>query len=290
MKRRLAEPPLARLSALSAALAAGLALAACSEGDGSGGQGRLSGELTLTGSSTAAPIITQVGLRFEKRHPGVEVAVQAGGSSRGIADARRGTADIGMSSRALHAGEKQGLDQHPFARDGVALILHSRNPVTALQSSDVVGLFTGKIESWQNLGGADQPVSVIHKSAGRATRAVFLEHFDLGAEAVTADAIVGSNQQAMQAVAGEPGAVGYVSIGHARHEIERGLELRLPRLDGVAPTSDKVAKGRYPLTRPLVLITPRGELSRLQRAFIDFARSERVHDLIAEFGYVPIQG
>jgi len=70
----------------------------------------LSGKLSLTGSSTVAPLAGEIAKRFEELHPDARVDVQTGGSSRGIADARRGTADIGMASRALKPDESEILE------------------------------------------------------------------------------------------------------------------------------------------------------------------------------------
>ncbi|MCA9116099.1 MAG: substrate-binding domain-containing protein, partial [Planctomycetaceae bacterium] len=53
--------------------------------------------------------------------PGVRVDVQTGGSSRGIADARSGLADLGMASRSLKDDEAELL-AFPIATDGVCLI------------------------------------------------------------------------------------------------------------------------------------------------------------------------
>jgi phosphate transport system substrate-binding protein len=58
-------------------------------------------KLVLTGSSTVAPLASELARRFEAENPGVRIDVQTGGSSRGILDARKGLADIGMVSRGL---------------------------------------------------------------------------------------------------------------------------------------------------------------------------------------------
>ena len=62
-------------------------------------------KLVISGSSTMAPLIAEIGKRFENLHPGTRVDVQTGGSSRGIADTVNGLADIGMVSRALKPQE-----------------------------------------------------------------------------------------------------------------------------------------------------------------------------------------
>jgi len=48
----------------------------------------LAGKLLITGSSTMAPMIGELAKRFRLAHPGVVITVEAGGSGRGVADAR----------------------------------------------------------------------------------------------------------------------------------------------------------------------------------------------------------
>ena len=96
--------------------------------------------LTLTGASTVAPLMADIAKRFEQANPHVRVDVQTGGSSRGVADARRGTADIGMVSRALNADEGD-LTAYPIALDGVAMILHRDNPLPALTEEQIVAIY-----------------------------------------------------------------------------------------------------------------------------------------------------
>src|SRR5262249_48034346 len=95
------------------------------------------GKIVLTGSSTVAPLAAEIGKRFEALHPGVRVDVQTGGSSRGIADARQGLADIGMVSRALKP-EENDLHAFAIARDGVCIIVHRENPVRTLTDQQVI--------------------------------------------------------------------------------------------------------------------------------------------------------
>jgi phosphate transport system substrate-binding protein len=130
--------------------------------------GQLSGRLILTGSSTVAPLAAEIAVRFETRHPGVRIDVQTGGSGKGIADARSGVADIGMASRGLKDGESD-LTAHQIAADGVCLIVHQSNPITELTDEQVVGIYTGQINNWSELGGPDRPIVVVHKAEGRAT-------------------------------------------------------------------------------------------------------------------------
>jgi len=89
---------------------------------------------------------------------------------------------------------------------------------------------------------------------------------------VEADGSVGENEQAIKTVAGSANAIGHVSIGTARVDIEHGVPIRLLGVDGVAATLANVRSGAYPVARPLNLVT-RGPAAGRARDFIDYVRS-----------------
>ena len=62
-------------------------------------------KLIITGSSTVAPLISEIAKKFETKFQDVRIDVQTGGSSRGISDVRNEISDIGMVSRALKKKE-----------------------------------------------------------------------------------------------------------------------------------------------------------------------------------------
>lgn len=258
-----------------------LAAAGC-ERDGN----EVTGTLLIAGSSTVAPLAAEIARRFEANNPGIEVDVQAGGSSRGIADVRRGLIDIGAASRALQAEETQLLE-HPIAWDGIGLIVHIDNQVTTLSDEQVRAIYTGCIDNWQALDQSSGPITVVNKADGRATLTLFLEHFGLASADIRADVVIGHNMQAIQTVAGRPGAIGYVSIGAAEQEIADGRAIRLLSMGGIPADSDSLASGRYPLARPLNLITA-GSPTGLARRFIEYAQSPAVHDLVRNAHFVPV--
>jgi phosphate transport system substrate-binding protein len=245
----------------------------------------LSGKLTLTGSSTVAPLAAEIAKRFETEHPDVRIDVQTGGSSRGIADAFSGVADLGMASRALKGDEEaQGLIGHRLAVDGVSIIVNSENAIEGLTRQQVVQLFTGEITNWSDLGGSDAEVVVVNKAEGRATLEVFLNHFELKNEQIQADVVVGDNQHGIKTVAGNPLAIGYVSIGAAQSEADLGTPIRLVPVDGVEPTAANVASGKFEVTRPLLIVS-KGEPTGLAAAFLEYATSPTVQDLIKAQGF-----
>lgn len=242
--------------------------------------------LTVTGSSTVAPLVNEIARRFEAENPGYRIDVQTGGSTRGVRDARRGLADIGMASRALTA-EEADLTAHMIARDGIAVIVNAGNPVERLSLEQIRGVYRREVGNWARVGGADRAITVVHKADGRSTQELFLSHFGLDAADVEADSIIGDNQQGIRSVAGDPAAIGYVSIGAGETARDRGDALRLLPLEGVEASTAAVREGRYPLSRELNLITD-GPPTGAAADFIAYAQSSVVHDLVRGLHFVPL--
>ncbi len=247
---------------------------------------RLQGKLVLTGSSTVAPLAAEIAKRYEAEHSGVRIDVQTGGSSRGIVDARQGVADIGMVSRALKDNEKE-LQAFTIAKDGISVILNQDNPVQSLTDKQIVDIYTDKINNWKQVGGLDAPITVVNKAEGRSTLELFAGHFKLETKNIKADVVIGDNEQGIKTVAGNPKAIGYVSIGSGEYAATHKIPIKLLPVEGVAASIANVSNGTFPISRPLNLVTKTAPTG-LQKSFIDFARSQQVQDIVKEQYFVPV--
>lgn len=263
-----------------------LSLQACGPQVAAGGGDKPQG-LTLTGSSTIAPLASEIGKRYEQQHPDTRIDVQSGGSSRGIADARSGVSDFGLVSRALKP-EETDLTAYPIAYDGISVILHRDNPVKALNNAQIQGIYTKQIRNWKEVGGRDAPITVVNKAEGRSTVELFSAYFKLPAEKIQADVVIGDNPQAMKTVIGNPNAIGYVSIGTAQVDIQRGAPLKLLPINGIPATLATVQNQSFPITRPLNLVIKDVPESDLAKDFLQFAQSPEVQDLVKSQYFVPI--
>lgn len=273
---------------VSIAIAACFGLQACNQPPkaSTNSSESLQGKIVLTGSSTVAPLAAEIGKRFESEHAEVRVDVQSGGSSRGIADARQEVADIGMISRSLKE-EEQDLQAFTIARDGIGIILHQDNPLQSLTDQQVVDIYTGKLDNWQEVGGKDATITVVNKAEGRSTLELFLDYFKLNNRDIKAQVVIGDNQQGIKTVAGNANAIGYVSIGTAEYSADNGVPIKLLPVGGVAATTENVQNGTFPLARSLNLVT-KTQPEGLNKEFVEFARSPKVKDIVEEQHFVPL--
>lgn len=124
--------------------------------------GAVSGKITVSGSSSAAPVLEGLAEAYMALHSGAEIVVQSSDTATGIRDAAGGLSDLGMASRKLTDREvAAGLTALPFAADGIAVIVHPENPLGALTARQVRDIYMGNITRWAQLGEAEGERSAV---------------------------------------------------------------------------------------------------------------------------------
>ncbi len=245
-------------------------------------------KVSVSGSSTLAPLAAEIAKRLEESDSSLRVDVQTGGSSKGITDVIKGLSDVGMSSRALFPEEEAIVKSHTVALDGVAFVVNSKNPVKELSQAQLANIYSGKISNWKELGGQDLEITVIDRAKGRSEKELVKDYLGIKAAAYKPDVVAGENQQCVKLLEGNQGALVYLSIGTTEFEQKRSSKIRALPLSGVAATAENVKNGSFPIIRPLVLITKK-ELSPSSKEFVQFAVSSQVKDLVEGMAFVAPQ-
>ena len=243
----------------------------------------LSGAVATNGSTSMEKVIGALSERFMSDNSGVSITYDATGSGAGIEAASNGSADIGLSSRGLKDEEKaSGLVGTTVALDGIAVIVNPACKVTDLTVEQIAKIFTGEITDWSELGGDAGTISCIGREAGSGTRDGF-ESITKTKDACKMDQELTSTGAVIEAVAGNPNAIGYASLSALKDTV------KAVTVGGVECTEDTVLDGSYAIQRPFVFVTKDGvALSAQAQAFFDFATSSAANDLIRAAGAVPV--
>jgi len=235
--------------------------------------------VNIVGSTSIQPFAEMLAQAYQDSHPDSYVDVQGGGSTAGLQAAANGLAQIGMCSRALTPDEATEFQSVVIARDGLAIVVHSSNPIEGLSRDQIRRIFAGEIHNWTEVGGPDRPVRPITREEGSGTREAFVK-LVMGKVRIARQALTQeSNGAVKELVRNDPAGVGFMSLGLV------GGELRAVDVDGVAPTSANVVAGKYPLVRPFLFVTV-GKPSEKAQAFIDFVLSPEGQRMIENEGLV----
>ncbi len=241
--------------------------------------------IVVSGSTTVMPIAEQAADEFTKEHPKDSILVSGMGSSAGIEGVSVGTAQIGTSSRDLKDDElKLGLTDIPIAHDGIAAIVNSKNPVKALTTAQLQGIFAGEITNWKEVGGPDLEIERVNRDEASGTREAFSKIVMVDKKFNEDSVVLPGTGQVRQVVGRTQGAIGYISVGFVNDEVKSLT------IDGIAPTKANVAKGAYPISRELHFFV-KGKPTGLTKEFINYVLSEKIQQgAIVDAGFIPVSG
>ena len=245
----------------------------------------LSGAVATNGSTSMEEVMGVLTEQFTNDNPDVSVTYDPTGSGTGIEAAANGTADIGLSSRALTDEEiSSGLVGTEVALDGIAVIVNADSPVADLSVEQIAQIFTGEITDWSEVGGDAGEIACIGREANSGTRDGF-ESITETEDACVLSQELNSTGAVIQAVSSSPNAIGYASLS----AVEGQEGIKAITVGGVACTEETVKDGTYEIQRPFVFVTKEGTaLSEAAQAFFDFATSADASELIAGAGAVPV--
>lgn len=242
----------------------------------------LGGNISMSGSTSMEKLANALAESFMMKYPDVTVTPEFTGSSAGIEAVTAGSVDIGNSSRALKDSEKEaGAVENVIAIDGIAVVVDPANEVAGLTKEQVIGIYTGEIKNWSEVGGSDSPIVVIGREAGSGTRGAFeeiLEVKDVCAYASELD----STGAVMAKVASAQGSIGYVSLDVVDDTV------KALALDGIEATAENIKAGSYFLSRPFVMAT-NGEISaqnELVQEFFNYLSTDEGKEVIKGAGLI----
>jgi phosphate transport system substrate-binding protein len=245
----------------------------------SGGCGKQRIAVTVAGSTAFQPFAEKLAEQFMAGQPDIAVTVQGGGSALGVQAALSGAAQIGMADLVKLPPEAESLTSVVVARDGIAVVVNNANPVKDMTMAQIRAIFSGKIRNWKELGGPDHNITVVSREAGSGTRSSFeqiVKDITLTKDSIIQD----SNGTIRETVIMDENAIGYLSHGLLNDK------LKAVTVHGVSCTTEDVVAGRYPIVRPVYLLT-KGEPTGACKAFIDYICSAEGQKTIKDSGLIP---
>ena len=257
--------------------------------------------VSVTGSSTVEPISIAVAERFAEVSPGSEVDVDGPGTGDGFQLFCDGEADINDASRPIEAEELESCAENgvefieiPIAIDGLSVLTSAANDaVECLSFADLYALVGPEAEGtadWSDaaplaaeLGSStdlpDAPLDITGPGEESGTYDSFVElalkataESRLEAGAITEDQVEttrpdyssqADDNAILTALEGSDSSLGWVGFAFAEQAGDLVRELEVDGGDGcVAPSTESIGDGSYPLSRTLYLYVNKASAER----------------------------
>lgn len=221
------------------------------------------------------------------------VEIHAHGSSTSFRDLDAGLADIGMSSRRIRPTEVERLqplghlnrptNEFVVGIDGLAVIVHPDNPVSALSIKQIRDAFSGRHTNWRELGGPDRAITRYARDENSGTWDSFVSMVLQEARLAPGTERFESSSALSDRVADDPGAIGFIGLPYVNDS--KALAVSAGG-EAVSPERFSSATEDYPLSRRLYLYVPDRELDGLGGAFARFAVRPEGQRIVDAIGFV----
>jgi phosphate transport system substrate-binding protein len=258
--------------------------------------------ITVKGSDTMVNLSQKWAEVYMQKNPNVSIQITGGGSGTGVAALLNATTNIANSSRELKENELQQASQrgitpkvYEVALDGIAVIVHPNNPVSALTVQQISDIFTGKIKNWKEVGGKDSPITLYGRENSSGTYEFFREHVLLQKDYATNTQVLQGTAALGEAVARDVKGIGYGGVGYfaERNDVkiigvkaDEDAEMVYPAKDGKVNYEDIWSK-KYSISRYLYCFTD-GKPKPEVQTFLDFIVSKDGQELVKQMEYIPL--
>lgn len=259
--------------------------------------------ITVKGSDTIVTMGQRWAEEYMKLHPEVSIQVTGGGSGVGIAALVNGTTDLANASRKIKDKEVDKARQAGYypeeikvAIDSLAIVVNKENPVNTLTMKQIMGIYTGKINNWSEVGGPDKAIIRYCRESSSGTYQ-FVKEFVLKNADYAADCQTMPGTSAVtNAVTKDPNAIGFGGVGYFVNQPSLKV-LSVKKDEKASPVSPMKADGTvdyeaawnkvYPIWRYLYVyagMKPRGEI----KAYLDWIVSPEGQKIVEKEGFVPL--
>jgi phosphate transport system substrate-binding protein len=152
--------------------------------------------------------------------------------------------------------------------------------VSNLTQEQLIDIFTGKITNWKQVGGPNQAITVIGRTAGSGTRVNF-DKYGLNGGIEVNGPTQDASGSVVQLVGQTPGAISYVAFSYTKKPGVKALDI-----DGVKPTYANVETNTWKIWSYEHMYTNKKNDGKIENDFINYVQNDKV--TLEKLGYIRV--
>lgn len=178
----------------------------------------------------------------------------------------------------------------PIGKEAFVFFVHKDNPVDNLTVEQVKQIYSGSLKNWREVGGPDQKIRAFQRNENSGSQSTMQSI--MGDTPLMKPPLEDRNQSM--------GGIVSVVADYRNYENALGFsfryytqtmlaedQIKLLKINGIAPTRENIANNSYPFAREFYAVTT-GNESPAARQFINWIRSPQGQELVDKTGYVPL--
>ncbi len=246
--------------------------------------------LVIHGTGACETVLKGLAAAFNYQNPNHDVkippSVGSGGAIKSVIDNK---SVLGRVARPLKEPEaKQGLTYLVFAKDAIIFAVGAKVDVQNLTTTQLVDIFSGKAENWQQVRGNIANIQVLIRETTDSSLAIIRKHIPQFQTIKFTDRskVLYRDYEMVDALKKYKGAIGWLTSSTAFPHRDAFEPVAI---DGTSPNAQNVLAGKYKLVGDYALVYRQGRLTDLAKQFIDYIFSQQGRQVMKKYGLIPVK-
>ena len=188
------------------------------------------------------------------------------------------------------------LELCPIGLDGFVFLVNQSNPITNLKTRDIVDIYSGKVDNWQQFTGLDSPITAFTRPANSGSQEL-MEKLVMKGIAISPtwkaeESVILSMAPLIDGVEYNENAIGYSLYYYKNTMIDKRDDrpnVKLISIDGIEPDPANIASGKYPHIFNIYAVTRQNEpKNSIPYQIKEWLTSTEGQELITRAGYISL--
>jgi phosphate transport system substrate-binding protein len=242
--------------------------------------------MRMGGTGSALGTMALLAEAFKKTHPQASIVIVPSlGSGGGIMALQASTLDIALTSRPLKPNERsQNFVAMEYGRTPLVFATASRTNVAAMTTPELVAIYAGERKTWPDGRALRLVLRPDTESNTETLKSISAEMKQAVSAAQTRTGMImaPTDKDNADSIENIPGALGTTTLAQIISE-KRGLQAMV--FNGVTPSLNTLADGKYPYYKPLFMVTAL-QPSALTQQFVAFVSSAAGREILQRNGHL----
>lgn len=183
---------------------------------------------------------------------------------------------VAPSEEQLAYAREQGVELTflPIGREAFVFLVNANNPVDTLTQEEIRGIYTGKYQNWDQLGGASRRITALQRNTGSGSQSALLNFLGVDHVKPDRDAFIGS-------------AIGFSFRYYVEGIVGEG-GVKMLAVDGVYPSTEHIRDGSYPIINDLYLVYRTHDTNENVAKLADWMLGPEGQAIVEATGYVGV--
>lgn len=197
------------------------------------------------------------------------------------------------SKEQIESAKQKGteFEYTKIGKEGFVFFVNKDNPAESLTQEQIQGIYSGKITNWKEVGGKDEKILAFQRNEGSGSQSMLkrfmgdIEIMEPETEQVN-DLMSGIIEEVAD-YKNYKNSIGF-SFRYYLETLIANPNVKMLKIDGVAPTPENISNDTYPITASLYAVTYKDNKNENVQKLLDWILSEEGQELVEKTGYSKV--